>query len=689
MRIWALTVFAAAFLLFQIQPLFSKFVQPWFGGGPTVWTTCLLFFQVFLLAGYAYAHALTGWLRPRTQAILHLALLLAASLTLPISPAAQGKPEATADPTGQILGMLTACLGLPYFALATTGPLLQAWVARIYPGTAPYRLYALSNTGSLLALVSYPLVFEPLLTRQTQATLWGWGFGAFALLGGTCASRLWRESASGAEPATPGEAGSALDAPTGRPTRMLWFGLSACGAVLLLACTNKLCEDVASVPFMWVLPLALYLSSFALCFDHPAVYRRRVFMPLLVAMVSALCYALFQKSKLPLASLVAIYGGALWSSCMVCHGELYRLRPASRSLTLFYLLVATGGVAGGVFVVLVAPHVFQTYAELNWGIGLLAALVTLLLAREGKRWKLGRHRVRVWPMALSGAVVLSTLLLLLSHHATRDTVAQSRSFYGTLQIRDVHGDDPVYHALILQHGQVTHGLQFVEPGKAAMPTSFYGELSGVGLALRHFPRQTNRHIGVVGLGVGTLAAYGQAGDTIRFYEINPDVERLARTRFTYLTNCPANIVVVQGDARLALERAPSQDFDVLVLDAFNSDAIPTHLLTKEAFETYLRHLKPDGVIAAHVSNRHLNLYPVMRGMAGHFGLQAAYIHGPEREWAALWWFSPSMWVLLSRDAGWLDQASIREARHPSPADLSQSVLWTDDYVSLLPLIRGL
>lgn len=693
MRIFAWTILAGAFLLFQVQPLIAKFILPWFGGSASVWSLCMLFFQVFLVAGYAYAHLTTRYLRPRTQAALHGVLLLAALLALPIVPGECWKPEPTDDPAGRILLLLTVCLGLPYFVLASTGPLMQAWFARLHPGSIPYRLYALSNAGSLLALVTYPFVVEPLLTSRTQANLWGLSLGVFALLCGACAWRLWR--AAGGRKTEDGdlkskdrrqktEGGGEKAAGPAARTIMLWFALPACGSVLLLATTNKLCLDVASVPFLWILPLSLYLLTFILCFDRPAWYARKAFTLLLVPVLAMLCYALFRGSNTSILTQVLIYCISLSAGCMVCHGEVYRLKPAPHYLTLFYLLISIGGAAGGAFVALAAPRIFRSYAELNWGIGLLMALVCFIHMRERSSWTLQGRRWPLWPVMACGLAVLAAALTLQSQQAARNTVSKSRNFHGTLQVLDNRPDDPAYHIYRLINGQITHGLQFTDPAKAAIPTTYYDERSGAGLALTHFPRQTNRRIGAVGLGVGTLAAYGSSGDTFRFYEINPEVERLARTWFTYLKTCKAHIEVVTGDARISLESEPPQEFDLIVLDAFSSDAIPTHLLTKEAFETYLRHLKTDGVIAVHISSRHLNLYPVTLGVAEHFQLGTVYILTAQP--GSLWWYSPSKWVLLSRNLEFLNSEEIAKAQGAKPSRSPKPILWTDNYTSLLRVL---
>jgi hypothetical protein len=688
MNIFALTIFLGAFLLFQVQPLMAKFILPWFGGGPGVWTTCMLFFQVCLLGGYAYAHGLTRFFSKRTQAGIQVALLLIALVFLPIVPDAHWKPGAGDDPAWRILLLLTVCLGLPYFMLASTGPLLQAWFSRLHPGASPYRLYALSNLGSLLALVSYPFVFEPLLMRRTQAGLWAWSFRLFVLLCGWCAWKFSRarpkEEASRGRAATP-PAPAAASVPPTPAVKAWWFGLPACGSVLLLATTNKLCLDVAAIPFLWILPLSLYLLTFIVCFDRPAWYSRKVFTLLLVPLLGWLCYTLSKGSQVSLWGQLAVLGSNLFVGCMICHGEVYRLKPAPRFLTSFYLYIAAGGAAGGLFVGIVSPMVFRSYAELNWGFWLLAALVlgTHFREKTEARWRNGRRAI--WPVMLAGVLVLGAVLLLQARRAARDTVSMTRNFYGVLRVVEGGANTP-FLAHKLNHGSTTHGLQFADPGLSLLATTYYNEPSGVGLALNNFPRQTNRRVGVVGLGTGTLAVYGRAGDTFRFYEINPEVRRLAENGFTFLKTCQARVEVVPGDARLTLEREASQQFDLLVLDAFSSDAIPVHLLTQEAFTNYFRHLKSDGAIAVHISNLHLNFLPMLVGVAKHFQLMMMYIAWDEP--SRPWWFSSSKWVILSRNQPFmLSQAMLSRAARMPERYADDAILWTDDYASLFSIIE--
>jgi hypothetical protein len=766
MAAYALTIFTGAFLLFQVQPLIGKYILPWFGGSPGVWTTCMLFFQVLLLGGYAYTHCTSRWLKPRTQAVVHLALLVLSLTLLPITPADAWKPRGGGNPTLQILLLLGVSIGLPYFVLSATGPLIQQWFSQARPGVSPYRLYALSNVGSLLALVSYPFFFETHFTRKTQAALWACGLIAYVLFCGFCAVRLWKaegkKQKAEADPtkrASPTTPAPPINPQPSTINRGLWLLLPACASVLLLATTNKLCQDVAVVPFLWVAPLALYLLSFIICFDSPRWYVRYPFTLALIAALGGFCWALFHGSDWGLAKQVAVYCGGLFICCMVCHGELYRLKPDPRHLTGYYLMIAAGGALGGLFVAAAAPLLFTDYYELHWGLflcGLLFLLVCLcergatplplaslaspptsawrwlactlvlvvfagldrFLARLpphatalSKGWFTG-FRVGTWSLlallvvfwvlrrkfhsfahwrglacaCLSlGLVALGAVLWTQVGDSDSDQVYRSRNFYGVLTVYEHEKNDPESHYFLLQHGRITHGLQFADPERATWPISYYGPQSGLALAVAALPSGPRR-IGVAGLGTGTLAAFARAGDTVRFYEINPEVQTLAGSRFSYLSQCLGRVEIVPGDARLSLEREPPQHFNLLVLDAFSSDSVPMHLLTREAFEIYARHVEPGGIIAVHISNHYLDLEPVVGNLTRHFGYHQALIDYEESE--DEWWLYGSTWVLLTHNEQLLNSAAIRGAATPATRTNSPKIaLWTDDFASLFPIIR--
>jgi hypothetical protein len=493
----------------------------------------------------------------------------------------------------------------------------------------------------------------------------------------------------------------------------LWFTLPACATALLLAVTNKLCCDLAVVPFLWVLPLGLYLLTFIISFDSPRWYWRPMWMTALVlAMAAALWISLGSSISSPthpwakparwlheaalhltLWKTIALHLGILFVCCLVCHGEVYRLRPPARRLTGFYLAIAAGGAGGGLFVAVLAPMLFKDYFEWHAVLFALAILVAAALFSDPQS-KLYRGRP-IWAAVLVSLGCLGFGVGLEQDMAleARGVLEIGRNFYGVLRVEDQDSDTPREHKMVLQHGTTTHGVQFQDAVLRRKPASYYTGTSGVGLTMKHFPREENRRVGVVGLGTGTMAAWGRKGDVFRFYEINRAVEKLARSRFTYLADSPATIEVVSGDARLVMEREPAGHYDILVLDAFSSDAIPVHLLTKEAFEIYQRQLRPDGVLAVHISNKYLDLEPVVLRAAKYFQWGAAVIHNNEaptaepgtEEEEIIKDFYSSDWVLLSRNQAFLALTPIRLA---SEADLSSPTLplWTDDQCDLFRVL---
>lgn len=739
MPAFALTIFTGAFLLFQVQPLIGKYILPWFGGSPGVWTTCMLFFQMLLLGGYAYAHVLCRVCRPRTQAIVHLVLLAAALATLPITPDDAWKPRVSGDPTWHILALLLVSLGLPYLVLAATGPLMQEWFRRTAPGVSPYRLYALSNVGSLLALVSYPFYFETAFTRVAQAQFWSWGLVFYALCCGVCAWRIWRQAPfnvaaqDNAAAAADGSGVAAL--PPSRAQRLLWLALPACASILLLAVTNKMCQDVAPTPFLWVLPLALYLLSFIICFDSPRWYSRFYYTLALVVALVAVCQALFEGADMGIVRQIVTYSATLFVGCMICHGELYNLKPHPKHLTSFYLMIAAGGAIGGLFVALVAPAIFNNYYEMHLSLALVVVLL-LVISIRGKsalrpwRWRVlflllaaaglyGTTRAVHWGYAIVGAVIIAAGLWLWQRRgrapdwhaltcgllgaglcalvvalgmqirtASKDALLSARNFYGVLSIFEYEPERPDSHYYLLLHGRITHGLQFAMPERAQEITSYFGPGSGLGLSLRNFPRQQNQRIGLLGLGVGTVTAYGKPGDYYRVYEINPQVKDIAEKPFSYVAGSQAKVEIVMGDARLSMENEPPQNFDILIMDAFSSDAVPVHLLTKEAFEIYQRHLKPDGAILVNISNRYLNLRPVVENAARAFGYQVHHINSEDGgdEGEGSWWLYGSSWMILSKNADFMGRGELKYVASP-PASPNTIPLWTDDYASMFTILQ--
>ncbi len=704
---YALTLFASAFLLFGVQPLVGKFALPWFGGTPAVWTACMLFFQAALLAGYAYAHAVATRLSPRSQVKLHLGLLGLTVAVLagralwggsPVAPGPEWRPTGTEGLTGQLLGMLAVTIGLPFFVLSTTAPLLQSWFARARPGASPYRLYSLSNAGSLLALLSYPFLVEPYVPRGLQA--WGWavGFGVFVVGCAVCAMDLWKREAATAsgQGMASREAGPVEEGP-GLGRTLAWLGLSACASVLLLATTNQLSQDVAAGPFVWVLPLALYLLTFILTFEREALYPRAACILLLIMAVGGVIRSIFVGPHFPLAFQLLAHGGALLAGCMVCHGELYRLRPAPRHLSAFYLWVSVGGVAGGLIVGIVAPNVLDTYAE--YPLALAACCVVamaVLLPRPAGEPQLARWGRLLGVFVLAGVVGGVGVAVADSRREVRLT---ARNFFGVVQVLERGQGDVQQHQYSLKHGAITHGVQLVSPGQRQVPTAYYTADSGLGLAIAEHRRLREAEgmppglrIGVLGLGVGTSAALAQAGDTMRFYEINPKVISLAQGEggyFSYLKDTRARVEMVEGDARISLEqelaRGKAQAFDLLVLDVFSSDSIPVHLLTEEAMAVYRQHLAPHGVMALHISNVHLDLVPIVLAHAKALGMSSTLIINQTTAEALR-----STWAILSPDAGFSwGRTFVQAAAEVRRLELAEAprITWTDERNSVLPVLR--
>jgi len=648
--LFAVTILVSAFLLFQVQPLISKFILPWFGGSPAVWTTCMLFFQLTLFGGYMYAHLLTRFFSHRWQGIVHLSLLAAAVvMSLPtIAPATSWKPLDPSHPTGRILWLLAATVGVPYFLLSTTGPLVQAWFARTWPGRSPYRLYALSNVGSLAALLTFPFVFEPTFASDTQAGMWTAAFGLFAVLCGLCAVWIYRMarvqiSADAADVSAKDTLadGAIMTVVSQQPSggqKVLWIALPACASLLLLATTNYVCEDVAVIPFLWVVPLSLYLLTFIICFDHPRWYRPMLMSGIALGLLILSAGAaddlidLLQISRTYVLEL-ALYFSTMFFACLVCHGQLVRLRPSPKYLTEYYLMISAGGALGGVFVSLIAPHIFRTHFE--WTLALASSLIVaaIVLIHGIGRWgAAGQKRaVGKWLgyATVAGALLSSTYWLVMEASGSSEAIYRGRNFYGTVSVLDSRRDDPEMHHRTFVSGITRHGRQFVAPEKRRIPISYFAEQTGIGRTLTYFQDQPGARIGVVGMGVGVVATYARPGQYVRFYEINEQVNDIAHNYFTFLDDCECPYDVVLSDGRLALERelaaGQPQHFDVLVLDAFTGDAPPVHLLTDEAFAIYLQHLKPDGVIVVNVTNRYINLAPVIHAVAKKYGLDVTRV----------------------------------------------------------------
>jgi hypothetical protein len=661
----SLAVFLSAFLLFLIEPLFAKAILPWFGGSAAVWSVCLVFFQSALLLGYFYADV-TKRLNPRIQIAIHITLLFLCLILLPVSPSTFWRPHPGEDPAWRILGLLTVSLGMPYVLLSATSPLLQSWYARSLPRSSPYHLFSLSNAASLLALLSYPFLIEPRISTRKQELAWSIAFALFAAL---CAVAGFAGRTSNAEVHEAAEV-----QPDPRLVRKLqWLALAACGSMLLLSITNHLTQNIAPVPLLWVLPLALYLLTFTLAFSRHHFYQRWIFIRLLAIALGVMGYAVYDPRSIEAIQLtVPLFCGSLFICCMFCNGELSRLKPSSSYLTSFYLIVALGGAIGAVFVGLIAPLIFVSIYEFP-----VTLLITALLALV-MLWNAGWLSRVLWA-SVSFAMCLAVYINVNSF--TRDSVIMARNFYGALRVTETSefGD---HAARMLYHGTIRHGAQFLLQPWRKQPTTYYSVDSGIGLTLRYCCSGPKR-VGVIGLGTGTLAAYGKPGDYFRFYEINPEVVTIAKSLFTYLRESPARSDIVLGDARLSLEQESPQQFDVLAVDAFSGDAIPVHLLTKEAVALYLRHLKLNGILAIHTSNSFLALDPVAKKLAEAFDYPAISILNAADDDQCI---SIADWVLITRNKTFLNQEIVVRQQQPT-ASIAGLRLWTDDYNNLFEILR--
>lgn len=770
---FALTIFLSAFLLFSVQLMLGKFLLPWFGGSPAAWTTCMLFFQVALLLGYGYAHLLGTRLSPARQAQVHLGVIyisVGAMVWLwwqsksPILPPDTWKPTNPDAPVSNILKVLAGSIGLPFLLLAATVPLLQKWFSLAAPREKPYRLYALSNAGSLLGLLAFPFLMEPLTPLSTQAETWGICYILFVALCSISALRAARIPNTLPPHIEPEISPAPLQI-------ILWLTLAALSSAMLLAVTNQLCQEIAAVPLLWVLPLTLYLASFVASFAGPHWYWRGPTLAVLGWLSVAL---IMRGSPLSLAWQIANLDALLLAFCLMCHGELARLKPGKAYATRFYLVVALGGALGGVFVALIAPHWFDDYWELP--LTLAAGWLVLLLAifsdpksllNRTHRWPLaGLVLLAAYPVfetglgftplqqwnfywrnqtvfAFVGALtMMGTLLRLTRHqhwakskqwarilalviavmvvaHAGRTgrhaltPADQERNFYGVVRVTEnlFRSGDSAWKALQLMHGQVNHGIQFQEEPWRKQPVSYYSTNTGIELAFRLHPRRENSeplNIGVMGLGVGTIAAFAKPGDSVRFYEINPAIIELCsgvKPRFSYVRDCRGQVEIVAGDARLALaaelaegepahpksrstneskqdHRRKPGEFDILVMDAFSGGTIPVHLLTAEAFEIYRRHLRDDrSVIAVNISNHYLDFSGLMAGISRRFGWGIMIIssRGAPPDQTA------SRWCLLTPNRAWLEQETFLQ--HSETAGRATEVLWTDDFSNPLKVLR--
>ena len=815
---FAFTIFLSAFLLFQVQPVIARFILPWYGGSPAVWTTCMCFFQIALLIGYLYSDVVARRIPVKVQALIHLAVMVATLITLPIIPNTTLRPTGIENPSWSMIKLLLYTVAPTYCLLATTGPLVQSWFARKFRGRSPYRLFALSNLGSLLALISYPLVFEPTMSIISKAWVWSIGYILFVISCSGCALSTLRDT---------NETASANNY---RPTLipkgisliklLAWVILATVPSVLLLAVTNELSQDVSVVPMLWIVPLSLYLISFIVCFDRPAWYRRDLFGTLLICGSIGSVICLWQPTSFGFLVQFAIHNTMLFAAVMTCHGELARMKPAQESLTLYYLMMSLGGALGGILVVVDAPLVFQRFHELplamvaaiglTWGrwiwerdgvsltrvmlavsilsssaivvssyclqdlirqfvvarLGIVASVMFVALSLLG--WQ---HLTRkflptrlleksavatamdrllwlatfgliflfsfwlvsnqfesgglfslltlaivsmVWGVGLYThfrpvvSLVLYTNLGIVFAFFLIQVVAvgaffgrnqqlgkmlvSKRNFFGICGVSE--HESPIHGTFReIFNGRIGHGQQFLREEFKNKPNLYYGPDSGIGLAFSEHPLRLHgkpMKVAVIGLGTGTLAAWGNAGDSFRFYEINPAVIELADRYFTYRQETQSQTETLQGDARILLEndlqQGRSRQFDLIIVDAFSGDSIPRHLLTREAMDVYLGHLAHHGIIAIHISNRYLDLRPVVHALAHHAQMTPITVFDqPERSVPGNERLCPSDWMLVTENAEFLMRA--RVASQVTKLD-TPPVMWTDDFGSILQVVNA-
>lgn len=667
----------AAFLIFQIQPMIAKIILPWYGGTAAVWTVCMLFFQSFLLLGYFFAHVLASR-NIRLQPLLFVLIILAAGITLNLYPSQDWKPTTSDNPTTSILLLLIVHVGLPYTVLAMTSPLFQSWYSKAFNSEMPYRLYSLSNIGSLGALLSYPFLFEPVFSRQQQTTLWGYAFWISVVTACVCAAYTYFHAEDQIDSSDPAKERTA--APN-KSLQLLWLVLSALGSILLLAITNLICNDIASVPFLWVVPLSLYLLTFIICFGSEQAYWRRFYVTLFIISSAWIVIRSNMDVSLLLVEAIVIGFLSLFAGCMICHGELVARKPAAAHLTKFYLLMSLGGALGGLFVGMVAPLIFVYYFELQLCFLLIIFLAIIPVIIKQFRAK---HVARASLATLLLAIYTQVLFVSVFDKLKRNLVIE-RNFFGPLSIQEIDVKNPLMHRHQQVHGNTIHGAQYQHPDKRMQLTSYYGPTSGLGIAMKYL-RPENARIGIAGLGAGVMAAFGRAGDVVRFYEINPLVIKQALDDFSFLGGTPADYEIIEGDARLAMENEEPQAYDLLSLDAFSSDAIPVHLITREAFELYRTHVTAGGVIVFNISNRYLDLRPLLFHYAEESGLEALYLADKERENIQPG-FSPSEYVLIAAPEVFqkLPQA-VRERCIDSKA-FRKRLAWSDEFSNLLSVLK--
>ena len=666
--LYFITIFLSALLLFLIQPMIAKVILPDFGGGAAVWTIAMLFFQTLLLTGYCYSYALIKWFRPRNQLLIHGVLLLAALIATPLSV---GVSVFSFEPQLSILLILLGTVGLPYFVVAANAPLIQAWFAYERPTISPYKLYALSNIGSLLGLLLYPFIIEPFLSLENQLLGWSivyWLFVGANLVLIALLLRQFKVSAF----LQRGKASKHISADA-----FNWIVLSAFGVVGLLAITNSISQNISSIPFLWLLPLALYLISFIVCFANELLASRRYWLVGLVIALPITFLLYFFASVFPIVVQVILYSFVLLTICMVCHGELARRKPAPERLTSYYLAMSFGGVIGGIFVNFIAPAIFNQFLEFPLIVFLVMTVSIVYAYRRGYSF----HQIPF--MGLSSCSLVAMLLFLFINHKYQQyDIASDRNFYGQLSVKDIRVGNLNERRLV--DGTTSHGTQSLDPMKQRIPQSYYRKMTGVWSAIKALQKHDSLDIVIVGLGAGTLAAYGRESDNIEFLELNPLVKDYAANYFTYLAQSKSLVTVKIGDGRQLLgdNIYDDREIDLLVIDAFSSDAIPVHLLTQEAMALYSNRIANNGMIAIHISNSHLDLVPLVYGLGKIEGLASTFVLTDKDQENNM-----AQWVLLAKDIELLNADVIKQVQTPWPDTIDKPIVWTDDYSNLLSVLK--
>lgn len=669
-----INIVMSAFLLFQIQPILAKQLLPLWGGGAAIWTSCMLFFQGALLLGYLHAFGLSLIKNLNVQLLIQTILLLLSLILLPHLFWEWNDKPVSSFPEVSIVTILLIHIGLPFFILSSTGVILQHWYAYLSSDSKqpPYGWYAWSNIGSLIALLGYPFIVENHFTLLMQKQLWAGLYCVFVMSNITLMSIFYRNARHISQPRI-----AILKNITSRKRPVtLWIALSAAGCMMLLSTTHSLTLNISSLPFLWVLPLSLYLMSYILVFSKYKLYTRQRWIPMFVFCLFAALLMFFVGSQFNTICQIIMYVLILFVACVVCHGELFKSAPSSEHLTLFYLCISLGGFIGSLLISFVAPLVFQNLAEYPASVYFIYILLgASLLAKQPLKFK------PVIPLTWAiGLLLIPVLFVQLDQAYTRYDIANTRNFYGYLSVKDVQIDNTISRRLI--DGTTIHGIQIMQDSNKET-TGYYDADTGIAVAIKHAQKQQQMTMAVIGLGAGVLASYGRSADTIHFYELNPDVKYLAETYFDYLSQSPAKIDITLGDGRISMQNYPRKDIDLLVIDAFSSDSIPVHLLTQEAISLYWQRMTKDGLLVIHISNNHLDLYPIIASIAKHMGKQSYLFKSTSTKTGQY----QSEWVVMTNNQQFNASSEVARKAVKMHISTQQEIVWTDQFNSLLPLIK--